>query len=238
MVDPGTESCSCYIVLFCLRAETWKVADFGLTSEATSQRLLGTRHAGGTPGFRAPELVRETPAYSNKVDIFALGCTFYQLATERKAFPNDIAVFEYSCSAELPENPSSFLSIDNRSNAYIRSLIVRMLAITPWQRPSARVILEQLESITNTIDSPDTRVKFSPYVAYVSSVSPEGYPAFSELPEEELVSDDGAPETVANEEEEVEPTILPIRKNATGWDDVVWQPHWYASLQNFRVDSV
>ena len=58
----------------------WKIADFGLTSEATSNRLVTSRSARGKPSYRAPELLRETKAgYNNKADIWSLGCIGFEL---------------------------------------------------------------------------------------------------------------------------------------------------------------
>jgi serine/threonine protein kinase len=52
---------SCYNgpVVYCRRDNSWKLIDFGLTSEATSQRGCTTVAAQGTPAYRAPELLRE-----------------------------------------------------------------------------------------------------------------------------------------------------------------------------------
>lgn len=71
------------------------MADFGLTCEGTSTRDIFTEFSHGTPGYRAPELVdSDEHTFSNKVDIWALGCIPFELATGAKPFA--IAVREYS----------------------------------------------------------------------------------------------------------------------------------------------
>lgn len=35
----------------------------------------------GTPNFRAPELIGNTRAYTETVDIWAMGCIWYELIT-------------------------------------------------------------------------------------------------------------------------------------------------------------
>ena len=73
----------------------WKIADFGLTSEATSTRLISTSAARGKPCYRAPEMLRETsPAFNDKVDMWPFSCIAYELFTGRKAFSNDFDVFD------------------------------------------------------------------------------------------------------------------------------------------------
>src|SRR5271170_4811835 len=87
---------SCLLsVLF--RNGYWKIADFGLTSEATTTRLVTSRYARGKPCYRAPELLRETDrGYNNKADIWSLGCISYELFTSKKPFRDDFAVIDYT----------------------------------------------------------------------------------------------------------------------------------------------
>jgi tetratricopeptide (TPR) repeat protein len=87
------------LVLFSISSRAWKIADFGLTTEGTSKRERSTRDARGTASYRAPELIREASTYTTKVDIFSLGCVFFELvAGGVKAFVDDFAVREYGLS--------------------------------------------------------------------------------------------------------------------------------------------
>jgi len=63
-----------------------------------------TIFANGTPCCRAPELLNENPTYTNKVDIWALGCILYELFFETKTFASDWNVNEYRIS-KSPQTP-------------------------------------------------------------------------------------------------------------------------------------
>jgi len=78
------------LVLFSRRGSVWKVADFGLTSEATS-RSLTTKDSRGSTGYRASELVNfdGKAVYSQKSDIWSMGCILYELPTGQLAFASD-----------------------------------------------------------------------------------------------------------------------------------------------------
>jgi hypothetical protein len=83
-------------VLYSRRQNLWKLADFGLSTEATSKGARPTLFAKGTTSYRAPELLKEEPTFTNKVDIWALGCVIHELATGKSAFLADWAVQQYS----------------------------------------------------------------------------------------------------------------------------------------------
>ena len=73
----------------------WKIADFGITSKATEKRAIPTRYGRGTEGYRAPELTLESSVFTNKVDVWALGCIFVELLAGKQAFKDDWKVREY-----------------------------------------------------------------------------------------------------------------------------------------------
>lgn len=77
-------------VLYSNEHKTWKIADFGLIAEATSKKSQITKGKTGTEGYRAPELM-ERGSFTNKVDIWALGCILHELSTGKKLFPDDIS---------------------------------------------------------------------------------------------------------------------------------------------------
>lgn len=122
-------------MLYCANDMRWKIADFGLTTEATSKRAHTTRYARGTPSYRAPELLKEDSKYNNKVDIFAMGCILFELATGRKAFRDDFSIHEYSISHSEFD---LFPLIDSENHQPILPLISAMLSKTDLKRPSAR----------------------------------------------------------------------------------------------------
>jgi hypothetical protein len=113
----------------------WKIADFGLTSEATSNRLVTSISARGKPCYRAPELLGEPSGYNNKTDVWSLGCIGYELFTGQKAFRDDFHVFQYSTSRNPPKEVIQQLTPIGQY--YVQDL----LEIDPAKRPSAKLLL-------------------------------------------------------------------------------------------------
>ena len=123
------------VVLYSRKHDSWKLTDFGLTSEGTFRRLKTTRYARGPGGYRAPELIKEESSFNNKVDIWALGCILFEMATRKKAFATDYNVLLFMTHATMkPQIPT--LSIDERSKKLLDLLVDAMLGLLPWQRPS------------------------------------------------------------------------------------------------------
>src|SRR5215472_15202627 len=115
----------------------WKIADFGLTSEATSNRLVSTSAARGKPCYRAPEMLHETsPGFNNKMDMWSFGCIAYELLTGRKAFSSDYEVISYSISKTKPK--TYFKHTDSITKFYISDLF----ELEPDNRPAAREMLK------------------------------------------------------------------------------------------------
>jgi serine/threonine protein kinase len=132
-------------VLYSHLTRHWKIADYGFTCEGTSKRQRTSHYGRGTSSYRAPELLRDLPVYNNKVDIWALGCIFFELCTGRKAFTNDFAVFEYNRNPQL-QLPTQWVGIlpqdrFKASRAVFGQLgdqISDMLSLEPDNRPPAR----------------------------------------------------------------------------------------------------
>ena len=101
MVTSKLETKLLITVLYSRNTNLWKLADFGLTAEATSKLARTTEGRGGTPGYRAPELLKERSTYTNKVDLWALGCIIHELATGKIVFPSDWAVRDYCVGSSV-----------------------------------------------------------------------------------------------------------------------------------------
>ena len=141
-IKPGNgapeRSVSNPIVLYSSKSSMWKLADFGLSIEGSSQDLP-TKYSSGTPGYRAPELMDSNgnPAmYNNKVDIWAMGCILYELATGIRPFKSDWEVLNHRFSGK---NINVVLDdmFDTHSVEIITKDIVDMLQVDPADRPSA-----------------------------------------------------------------------------------------------------
>jgi serine/threonine protein kinase len=103
-----------------------------------------TRYSRGTSSYRAPEMLREASTFNNKVDIWALGCVFYEIIFLTKAFNNDFAVREQN--GEDFVIPSESLMITNGYWLGVFGNIIKdMLKQESSQRPTAREILNRLD---------------------------------------------------------------------------------------------
>jgi serine/threonine protein kinase len=98
-------------VLYSQKENIWKLTDFGLTRDGSSQIAHVTRYSRGSECYRAPELLLGHP-YTNKVDIWPLGCILFELVFGSKAFSNDFAAFQYANSGKtfiVPPIPDDLL---------------------------------------------------------------------------------------------------------------------------------
>ncbi len=157
------------LVLYSRRDSVWKLADFGLASEGTSTTLHTSLGRKGTPGYRAPELLKESSKYNNKADMWSLGCILYELAVGRKAFDDDIATFEYTTSRETLAI-SFGTDIDDHCKETITTNILNMLQIELAARPSAADLLQEFTQNFRSIQlQPDSAVQ-------IHQIFPGNYP--------------------------------------------------------------
>jgi len=145
MVAPK-HSVSNLLVLYSSKSSAWKLADFGLSIEGSSQNLP-TKYSSGTPGYRAPELMDsngDTAMYNNKVDVWAMGCILYELATGIRPFQSDWEVLGHRFSGK---NINVVLddSFDMHSVETITKNIVDMLQLDPSHRPSASTMSKKFD---------------------------------------------------------------------------------------------
>jgi serine/threonine protein kinase len=95
----------------------------------------------GVVGYRAPELLAVEPVpYTNKVDIWALGCILFALVMGRDAFSDDIATL-------VLDLPSVIVAgIDSESQQKLSAASNIMLVLSPGQRASARDLCDLFRS--------------------------------------------------------------------------------------------
>ena len=151
----------------------WKLADFGLTSEAMG--TLQTSKSRGTEGYRAPELLLSFPGkkavYNNKVDIWSIGCILFELTICRKAFSNDFMTLQYEPSREALAIPLDE-SFSEQCKENINRNILMMLASTPSSRPSAADLENEFIKIfTSNQASPHTAVHIHRIFHQVEAIS-------------------------------------------------------------------
>lgn len=125
------------LVLYSFRCRVWKIADFGLMSEATTMALIPTKEARGRDGYRAPELLFDPKfRFNNKADIWSLGCILYELCVGDKAFPSDFAAREFSLEKKLKH--VVIPTVNGPIYDRLQHLISETLDPDPQNRPSAK----------------------------------------------------------------------------------------------------
>jgi serine/threonine protein kinase len=148
-IFPLSQNTNGVLVLYSRQDQAWKVADFGLTREGTSKKAYTTQYSRGTNSYRAPELIRDCNRnYTNKVDIWAVGCIFYELVFQVKAFQGDYEVIQCCCeprgfekALQFPFESVRFL--DEARKTFVSKLILEMLDIDATRRPGAEAIHER-----------------------------------------------------------------------------------------------
>ncbi|CAD8104345.1 unnamed protein product [Paramecium sonneborni] len=106
-----------------------KLGDLGVSKIFNSEIALnGTRV--GTPLYLAPELVQHEP-YDYKVDVWALGCIIFQLATHEPPFQGDnLIALGYSIVNHPPKHlPSQYTN-------QLSQFISKLLEKNPQHRPT------------------------------------------------------------------------------------------------------
>jgi serine/threonine protein kinase len=132
------------VVLYHEQDKSWKITDFGLTTEGTSRRLITSAFSHGTAGYRAPELVKDERNFNNKSDIWALGCILYELVTDKKPFLSDWALLEYTAKGNNDINTmvGNNMFVIGKWRDWITEYIEVMLSVQPSRRPAARQLHE------------------------------------------------------------------------------------------------
>src|SRR5271170_3043430 len=84
--------------------------------------------------------------FTNKVDIWAIGCIFYEMVFRRRAFYEDYATLNYSFDGTLyvpPVNSDNIWEIISRD--VLVAALEKLLNIDPKQRPTAIEIRQQFQ---------------------------------------------------------------------------------------------
>jgi len=86
----------------------------------------------------------QTPhTFNNKVDIWGLGCIAYEILTRKKAFESDWETIQYALRGGEP--PLATPDLETNTNwPYVGPLVLAMLDLESWRRPSASAVLKLL----------------------------------------------------------------------------------------------
>ncbi|KAF8305975.1 kinase-like protein, partial [Clavulina sp. PMI_390] len=127
-------------------------------------RYLSERQEGGRGRFLAPELSNgqvEGFYSSQESDVFGLAMTYFNAWSGHLPFPKirrELQVAIILNKGVRPDQPAQAVALDAPMKAEFWSLLIRMWAHEPVQRPSSSEVLEQLERIF-------ARCKFSTFQA-------------------------------------------------------------------------
>lgn len=135
-----------YIVLYSSSQGKWKIADLGITKEGSTETSRETFKALCSAGYCAPEFITAPypPKYTNRVDIWALGCIVHELSTAQKTFENNFDI-ETFARHNVPFQRVRF-PFAGPSAELLFPLIERMLALEPRKRPSPTEIVTSLHN--------------------------------------------------------------------------------------------
>jgi serine/threonine protein kinase len=140
-----------------------KVLDFGLAQllmpqadPAATQTFTETRGLSGTLPYMAPEQLRGETSDA-RADFYSLGCVFYEMATGRRAFPEDSA--PQLTDAILHQAPVGPRVVNGRISPQLEAIILKLLDKDPERRyQSAREVRVDLERMrTPSTPVPESR---------------------------------------------------------------------------------
>lgn len=114
-----------------------KLIDFGICKELVDCSVTHTRC--GTSQYAAPEVFVRKPSYDERIDIWALGCVAYELASSKSLFPADKAP-----TVTITEVPPIILP---GFSPLLVEFITSMVVIDPEMRPSAEQLLKYLQDL-------------------------------------------------------------------------------------------
>lgn len=152
-----------------------KVTDFGLAKVLYNQPGVAATQSGvamGTPGFMAPEQVRDAGSVDQRADMFSLGCILYEMVSGERTFPGDEILQIYIKVTKVDYTPirEHVPDLPDRFEAAIRGC----LQLDPEERiPDVATLRSVLRGdigwnkgavpiSTPSIGDPDTTVETTP----------------------------------------------------------------------------
>jgi len=139
-----------------------------MSAEATSKRGITSILARGTGGYRAPEPIRDIHQFTNKVDIWALGCILHELTNKSEAFKDDWDVRAYIESKELVLSNPSVPEVVQVHFAKIRDSLLSLNYETRPRASELRLLSEAFRHILSpsVTQKTDDLLAFPPYTQW------------------------------------------------------------------------
>ncbi|MBK6918572.1 MAG: protein kinase [Deltaproteobacteria bacterium] len=113
-----------------------KLLDFGI---AGTLHDLHTRRKAGTPGYMAPEQIEGT-SFDARIDIYALGCTAYEMLSGRPPFQRETPLEIVRAHLEADPRPLTELAVD--VPPALAAVVMRCIAKQPDDRYASMAELE------------------------------------------------------------------------------------------------
>ncbi|CAH8342111.1 unnamed protein product [Eruca vesicaria subsp. sativa] len=162
-----------------------KICDFGLARAASETHAMTAYVA--TRWYRAPELLLNSSAYTKAIDMWSVGCIFFELVTGRPLFPGRDHDHQLRLILEMIGSPTEYDigSLNDNAKKYLRQLpwfdgqsfynklpnvpysaidlMEKMLKFDPRQRISVEDALAHpyLETLHDITDEPICKTPFS-----------------------------------------------------------------------------
>ncbi|CAL6007152.1 Kinase [Hexamita inflata] len=117
-----------------IQNDTYKIADFGVSKVQHKANDLA-RTAIGTPFYLSPEMWKQEQ-YSQKTDVYSLGCLFYELCMLKHPYTGrDVKELQRNVLRGIYQPVHTFYSQD------LRDLITSMLSASSLRRPNVNQII-------------------------------------------------------------------------------------------------
>ncbi|CAG9330070.1 unnamed protein product [Blepharisma stoltei] len=157
--------------VFLTKDHSVKLGDLG-ASKMVSAEMQATRV--GTPLYLAPEMVKQQP-YDFKVDVWAIGCVLYNLASLESPFVGrNLITLGISIVNKIPKPlPSGY-------SKRLSELIMKLLEKKPIERPSMQETMQFLQNELTNFNSVEID-EMSTMCTLNKSIEPY-YPSVSKIP--------------------------------------------------------
>lgn len=160
-----------------------KLSDFGLATMVAASRITRAGKTAGTFQYMAPEQIQGKPPISNKTDLYALGCVFFELLTGRTPFEAETPAAVLHLHLKEPAPRVATLCRDVPPE--LDQLIDDLLAKNPDNRPeNALVVSQRLDSILRP-----SRAGFDPFAHTANEYDSPVSPAIVSVPDSEAEID-------------------------------------------------